>query len=422
MIRLGRIHPEQDGRSIRGATVPLPADTGNRPRKVIARHLAGRLAAAVLIAATGVLGAGAARGSAAGGSGAAQPDAAGTVWLCRPGMANNPCTTPLDATVIQATGAPSVRHITPAVNSKFDCFFLYPTVSAETTDNSDLTVQPVEIAAAEALAAPFSQVCRIWAPMYRQQTGQALLNGHINDSQSIATAFDSVLAGWRDYLKNYNAGRPIVFVGHSQGSAMLIRLLQSQVDYNPALRKKLVSAIIPGGNVIVATAPGAWGSFQHLPACLSAHQVGCIIAYSTFPDQPPVDTLFGRPGKGLNVQPGQATTGVQVLCTNPAALGGGTAALDTYVPTSAITSSATLATPWLELPDLYSATCMSEGGATWLNVTATTPADPRPHVAESYAKSKAPMWGFHGLDIPLAVGNLVLDVSQQEAAYEAAFH
>ena len=266
MTRLGRIHPEQDGRSIRGATVPHPADGDPRPRKVIARHLAGRLAAAVLIAATGVLGAGAARGSAAGGSGAAQPDAAGTVWLCRPGMANNPCAAPLDTTVMQATGATSVRHITSATGSPFDCFFLYPTVSAETTDNSDLTVQPAEIAAAVALASPFSQVCQVWAPMYRQQTEQTLLNGKINDSQSIATAFDSVLAAWHDYLKNDNAGRPIVFIGHSQGSAMLIRLLQSQVDYNPALRNKVVSAIIPGGNVIVATAPGVWGSFQHLPA------------------------------------------------------------------------------------------------------------------------------------------------------------
>ena len=47
-----------------------------------------------------------------------------------------------------------------------------------------------------------------------------------------------VLSAWQGYLADHNDGRPIVFIGHSQGAAMLIRLLQSQVDPNSALRAR----------------------------------------------------------------------------------------------------------------------------------------------------------------------------------------
>ena len=52
---------------------------------------------------------------------------------------------------------------------------------------------------------------------------------------------------------------------------MLIRLIRSQIDDNPALRKRLVSAIILGGNVQVpAGRPSAAASRTSPPARLPA--------------------------------------------------------------------------------------------------------------------------------------------------------
>ena len=333
---------------------------------------------------------------------------AGTVWLCEPGQAGDPCTSGLQATVVPAHGARTVQDAQDSAGSAFDCFYVYPTVSTEASANADLQVQPAETDAAMAQASRFSQVCRVWAPMYRQRTEASLLKGLGADPDADTVAYDSVLAAWRDYLAHDNHGRPIIFIGHSQGAAMLIRLLASQVDPDPALRARTVVAILAGGNVTVPTGQTAGATFRHLPLCTATAQTGCVIAYSSFPAQPPPDSLFGRPGRGVSLQSGQtATRGVQVACVNPAAIGGGTADLIPYFPTN---PSAT--TPWVTYPDLYSAACASAGGATWLQVNDLTVAG-RPAVGEQLG----PAWGYHLVDINLALGNLVDDVTAEEAAY-----
>ncbi|HEX3947924.1 MAG TPA: hypothetical protein VHW47_09465, partial [Acidimicrobiales bacterium] len=53
---------------------------------------------------------------------------AGTVWLCRPGMADDPCTAPLTATVVPPAGKDRIQRARPAVHPAIDCFYVYPTV------------------------------------------------------------------------------------------------------------------------------------------------------------------------------------------------------------------------------------------------------------------------------------------------------
>jgi hypothetical protein len=213
-------------------------------------------------------------------------------------------------------------------------------------------------------------------------------------------------------LANDNDGRPIVFIGHSQGAANLIRLLRSQVDGNPALRGRMVSAIILGGNVQVPEGKTVGGTFAHIPACTKTSQTGCVIAYSSFSSPPPVDSLFGRPGQGVSLQSDQKTQrGQQVVCTNPAALGGtGAAPLAPYF----VASASATGEPWVTYPGLYTAACTSVGGATWLQITARA-GDGRPVVTPTLG----PTWGLHLDDVNLVLGNLVNDVMAEETAYSS---
>jgi hypothetical protein len=132
---------------------------------------------------------------------------------------------------------------------------------------------------------------------------------------------------------------------------------------------------------------------------------------TSFPGQPSAGSLFGRPGQGVSLQSGQtATEGLQVACVNPAAIGGGlgvTADLVPYFP-----ASPPVSTPWVTYPDLYSADYSSAGGATWLQVSHLTVAG-RPVVSETLGAE----WGYHIDDINLALGNLVDDVTAEDAAY-----
>ncbi len=91
----------------------------------------------------------------------------------------------------------------------------------------------------------------------------------------------------------------------------------------------MVSAIILGGNVEVPPGKEVGGSFQHIPACTATGQTGCVIAYSSFATPPPANSSFEVcPGQGVPAwsRAWPAKTGREVVCTNPAALAGGSGA------------------------------------------------------------------------------------------------
>jgi hypothetical protein len=196
-------------------------------------------------------------------------------WLCRPEASPDPCASDLDASIVTSTGARSLQPASAAANSPFDCFYVYPTVSEEEGPNADLTIQPAETDVAKAQAARFSSVCRVWAPMYRQVTLSALLTGGL---AALNTAYDSLFSDWQYYLQHLNAGRPFVLIGHSQGAAMLIRLIADQIDPNPSVRKRLVTAILAGGNLQVPTGKTVGATFNNIPLCTSTSMAGCVIA------------------------------------------------------------------------------------------------------------------------------------------------
>ncbi len=339
-----------------------------------------------------------------------------TVWLCRPGQAADPCAPNLATTRVSfAHGDLGVIKSTPAAHPSIDCFYVYPTVSDQKTPNADLTVDPQEISIARFQAAMFSRVCKVYAPMYRQLT-LSNINGAATPAEE-ALAYGDVLHAWRTYLHEYNHGRGVVLIGHSQGSFLLRQLISSQIDPSANVRRHLVSAILLGGNVTVRKGKGIGGDFHHIPACRSASQTGCVIAYSTFDSTPPSDSVFGR----------TSVPGLQILCTNPAALSGGTGTLDPILPDKPFDPGATIAagisllhftvpkvsTPFVSAPGAYTAHCSTAGGASFLDITAVGGA-PVLH------PSPLPTWGLHLVDINIALGNLVAVVGREATAYHPA--
>ena len=359
-------------------------------------------------------------------AGATAPGQA-TVWLCRPGQSNNPCLAKLTSTVDGPDGATSVQSSTPAKRPAVDCFYVYPTVSPQPTVNANLTIDPAEKDAAVTQASRFSQDCAVYAPMYRQITiagGQSPAS-YRPDSPAGATAYDSLLGAWRDYLDHYNHGRGVVLIGHSQGASLLIKLIRSEIDGNPQTRKLLVSALIIGGNVVVPIGKDRGGSFANIPSCHSEHQTGCVIAYSAYDTTPPPTSHFTRV-IAARLEPWQAINAsevarLQVLCTDPAALSG-TATLDPYFTTTPFPGPFASVTapmpsppnPWVRYPNLYSDRCMSESGSTWLQIQDVGgPSDRRWRVTPT-----DPLNGLHAVDINLALGNLVKIVAAQARAFE----
>lgn len=350
-------------------------------------------------------------------------------WLCRPGR-SDACTANQEATVINADGSRSIEKFAADSHPKFDCFYVYPTVSLDPTPNSDMTIGPDETMVAAFQAARFTKHCRVFAPMYRQVTLsalQALLQGKAVTANR-AMAYGDVKAAWDDYLKRDNQGRGVVLIGHSQGSGIIKALLAQAIEGTPAA-KLLISAMIPGTNVAVPPGQVVGGDLKSTPLCQSADQTGCVVAYVTFRADapPPANSRFGTVP-----QPGMVAA-----CVNPAALlagQGGNVVTDAYLgargaglaslPMGAWTRDATpVTTPFVKVPGLISAACAETGPFHYLAVTINAdPADPRTDtIVGDVVVGGVTLkdWGLHLIDMPVEMGNLVELSDRQARAWRA---
>ena len=344
-------------------------------------------------------------------------------WLCLPGRADA-CGRPLPTTALNPNGYGSTGQVMPAADAPIDCFYVYPTVSRDPGPNSDLIPGIEEQAAAAVQFARFAGICRPYAPIYRQGTLTALASAMSggNLERNLGFAYGDVLAAWRHYLRRDNQGRPFVLIGHSQGTIHLIRLLAEEIEGNGAAGRML-SALLIGYNVEVPEGQVVGGSFRRTPLCTREGQTGCVVTYVSFraTNPPPAVSLFGR----------AARPGMTVACTNPAALAGGSAPLDSYWyagpsvtnTQNPITWSSHGAPPtmFLRTEGLARAACVNRGPVGYLSVmTNSDPNDARTDRIPGdviIGGSIQPGWGLHLADMNLAMGDLIRLVETQRDAF-----
>jgi hypothetical protein len=345
-------------------------------------------------------------------------------WLCRPDT-NDVCDHDLDATVILPSGRTRLERWRPARNPKIDCFYVYPTISTDLEGNSDLVPGTnEELFVVRQQAARLGAVCRVFAPVYRQVTLTALisrLGGNPIPSDG-AAAYADVLDAWKHYIANDNNGRGVILIGHSQGASHLRALVAGEIDPDPRLRARLVSAMLLGTSVQVPVDADVGGDFHNVPLCRRKKDTGCVVSYASFraTSPPPPTSLFGRP----------AQPGWKAACTNPAALGGGAHVLRPYLPVDGRTlpiflpsppewvdasRGVVITTPFVTLPRFASAAC-ADNGFSYLSITLTGSADD-PRIDDLVGANITPDWGLHLVDASIAMGDLVRLATSQAAAY-----
>lgn len=354
------------------------------------------------------------------GSAAAAPDYSRPAnWLCLGGRSDI-CTTPLKTTALNPNGYGSTGQSPVAKDSGVDCFIVYPTVSRDAGMNSDLTPgEGEEKASISSQFARFSGACRTYAPMYRQMTLAAVTAAATGADVTAPAilAYGDVRNAFRYYLENYNKGRPFVLLGHSQGSLMLQRLIQHEIEDKP-VAKRMKMAIIPGFNVLVPQGKLVGGTFKSTPLCSRAGQTGCVLTWTSFREKnaPPPGAIFGYADK----------PGMSVACTNPANPGArGWVNLDSYwnarsslpVPGGPITWSTEGGppSPFLRTEGLVSARCVNDGPRGYLSIrTNVDPSDKRTDRIGGEVGVMGmflPGWGMHLIDINAPQGDLIRQVA-----------
>lgn len=343
-------------------------------------------------------------------------------WLCRPGQPGA-CAVDLATTVLAQDGRATVERARLDPKAPVDCFYVYPTVSTDTTTLSDLVPDAAERNVVRLQLARFGTKCRVFAPMYRQLTlaamGRAYAAG-IESPDFLGVGYQDVRAAWRYYLAHDNGGRGVVLIGHSQGTSVLTALIRREIEGTPA-ESRIVSALLIGGpdGILVRRGGDTGGTFAHLPVCRAATQTGCVVAYSAFRASAPptATTRFGR----------SADSTLVAACTNPAALGGGEAALNGYFDASGATAlpmgptepwtagGRTIATPLVRVVGLLKGQCRSNGFASYLEVTVER--GPGSPASRDIQGDLAEGLGLHLVDLEVAMGNLVDLVGQQSRSY-----
>jgi hypothetical protein len=344
----------------------------------------------------------------------ARPEA----WLCRPG-ASDLCAAPVVATVVQTDGSRGTRVLKPNPAAPIDCFYVYPTVSEDPAGNSGMIAGPGEQRAVAQQFAAFASVCRPFAPIYRQVTiaGVEAVLRHEPLPVDFELPYEDVLAAWRYYLAHDNNGRGVVLIGHSQGARILARLIAHEIEGKPEQRL-LAGALILGFDVEVPEGKDVGGTFKAIPLCRAAGQSGCVVAYETFPASslPADDSRFTHP----------ETPGMEIACTDPAALAGGR--LDPILATQTnllgnpsldpgwAAFVKPLDAPFVSLPGIASGQCAEGPKASYLSVSINPPPTPGAWPATlpgdlvidgRLLKS----WGWHIIDVNIAMGNLIDFVS-----------
>jgi hypothetical protein len=350
-------------------------------------------------------------------------------WLCRPGRKGDACDVDLTATVVQADGATAIEKFAADPKATIDCFYVYPTVSTDPTPNSDMSQDPAEKNVVLQQFARFASKCRPFAPMYRQLSLRGLQTALATGADPLplfskGVQYDDVRDAWQYYLKNDNQGRGVVLIGHSQGAFILQALIANEIDGKP-VQKQLVGAYILGATFLTPKGRDAGAQFKQIPLCRKPGQLGCVVNYSAFRSTlpPPANTLFGA----------SKDAALSGSCTNPAALGGGSAPLHAYLSATGRmiamggpapkpwATDKTIDTPFVSVPGLLTAECKTNEFASYLEVTVHgNPADPRvDDIGGDLGLKPLANWGLHLVDVNLAMGNLLDLVEAQSKAYRS---
>tara|TARA_B100001939_G_scaffold345420_1_gene361923 strand:+ start:5879 stop:6754 length:876 start_codon:yes stop_codon:yes gene_type:complete len=170
----------------------------------------------------------------------------------------------------------------PPLNSpdeNVDIFYVHPTTYfSDDSWNADAEGYSLELMGLKPLrqVSVFHGIGRIYAPRYRQATLASFTQiGSSNSEAALDLALEDIRTAFAYYMKYHNQGRPYILAGHSQGSYLLFRLLQGELDVPEASRdRRFIVAYLIG-----ATIHQDW--FVNLEPCASAERISCYVSWNS---------------------------------------------------------------------------------------------------------------------------------------------
>lgn len=228
------------------------------------------------------------------------------MWIARPDMAgDNPALTlPQGAWRPAVSGTAAIFYVHP---TSYIAPFNKARWNALLDDGESRALAEQFV---ESQASAFSAAGRIWAPRYRQAHFGAFFDTTGRRDKALAVAYADVEAAFAAFL-TANPDGPIMLAGHSQGSALLMRLMRDHVAGKP-VASRVAAAYIVGWPVSMTADLPALG----LPACRSAQDSGCILSWQSFAEPADVSSIIDAYASYPGMT-GANRAGSAMLCVNP---------------------------------------------------------------------------------------------------------
>jgi hypothetical protein len=341
---------------------------------------------------------------------------ADSMWLCRPDLPGDACHQDLTATEIHPDGSRTVQKHQSVAEPKVDCFYVYPTVDMRWIARNHESFDDLEPMRRTALAqaARFSEVCAVYAPLYRQVSIGTYLSGRDRRERFLEVAFSDVHDAFLHYLGQYNHGRKVALIGHSQGGDMVVRLLRELFDEDPALRQRLLVAMPIGTQLEVPRGRRTGATLRNVATCQSDQELGCLVAFRTH-----------RENAKLDSAPFEAAPANEQVCVNPADLAGNERKTlsRTYLPSTPdakkrLRGIDDVQTPFVLYRDYYAARCQDgPQGYRYLGVApAREPQEKRVDPIDLENAFLNGGLGTHILDMQFTQGDLIDLVAKKAQA------
>ncbi len=172
--------------------------------------------------------------------------------------------------------------LTDSINNlEADVFYVYPTLftnykdprwNVSTTDQDQNT--KVLKTAVNFQASAWVTSGKLYVPFYRQAHLRSYSKLENGGKEALLLAYEDVKAAFEVYLNKYNQGRPIIIVGHSQGTTHCRLLLRDFFDDKP-LQTQLIAAYIPGIGI-------EKDAYKTIRAMTNPSETGGFVSWNTY--------------------------------------------------------------------------------------------------------------------------------------------